>query len=140
YSASGSTALVAVLANPGANASGTPWSSTILGSAPILSVACSGGFALISLFHENLITKNGIVAYSFDGGPAIGDLWDELPPNFRSLFYPGSSSATKTFANQLALSRNFRIAFADFSGPTFVASFDVRGLSLELPRVMAGCP
>lgn len=141
YDVSGTIALAAVFANEGANASGTPWSATLLGSPPLLSVACStSGIVLVSLYHANLISASGAVAFSFDGGTAIGQIWDEVTPSFDLLVYPGTNAQAKSFVATLALARNFRIAFGDFRGPTYVASFDVRGLALELPRLMATCP
>lgn len=141
YEASGTLALAGRFANEGANASGTPWSATLLGSPPLLGIACStSGIVLVSLFHSNLISASGAVAFSFDGGAAIGQIWDEVSPSFNLLVYPGTNAQSKSFVATLALARNFRIAFGDFRGPTYVASFDVRGLALELPRLMATCP
>ncbi|MHB1328882.1 MAG: hypothetical protein ACYC2K_11840 [Gemmatimonadales bacterium] len=141
YDATSTLALAAVFANEGANAGGTPWSATLLGSPPLLGIACSNsGIVLVSLYHDNLISASGAVAFSFDGGAGIGQIWDENIPEFNMLVYSGTNTQAKTFVATLALSRNFRIAFNDFRGPTYVASFDVRGLALELPRLMATCP
>jgi adhesin/invasin len=142
YTNSGGFAIASRLAEEGsAGGTGLPWSATILRTAPELDVVCSSsGLVLLSLFDINLVTNSGAVAYSFDGGAAIGDLWEELSPDFDILFHPGPQSVTKAFISTLAASQTFRMAFQDFRGPTFVALFDVRGLSLELPRVMSTCP
>ncbi len=127
-------------AEPGSDAVGTPWSATILQKAPFLVVGCiTPGGADVFVFNSRLITKNGIVAYTFDGGSPLSDVWIEVSPNFDSLFHPGSSAANQGFAAALAVTKVFRFAFTDFRGSTFVATFDVRGLGLELNRVMAGC-
>ena len=136
--------LTSVFANEGSLfGSGASWAATLLQIAPLLGVACdvSSGSILLSVFNSNLITLNGIITYAFDSDPLVGAVWDELSPDFSILIHPGPQSTTRAFVAVMALSRTFTFTFRDFRGGVlFAPVFDVRGLALELPRILANCP
>jgi hypothetical protein len=122
---------------------GPSWANTLLGSAPLLSVACSAatGNVLLSVFHLNLITQSGLITFAFNNDVLQAANWDELSPDFDILFHPGPQSATRNFVVVMALSQAFTFTFRDFRGGVlFAPVFDVRGLALELPRVLTLCP
>jgi len=143
-SSSASIILTAVFANEGSLfGGGANWSATLLQTAPLLGIACgvTTGSILVSVFNSNLITLNGVVTFAFDNSPLQGAVWDELSPDFEILLHPGPQSATRAFVALMALSRTFTFTFRDFRGGVlFAPVFDVRGLALELPRILANCP
>lgn len=109
---------------------------------PVLTIVC-GGTAPFFLWVSvpNMITDNGIVAYSFDNGAPIGDVWDELSPNFDTLWKRGTSGVVRAFAQQVANARRFNFAFGEFNSVTRVANFRVTGLNERLPQLIAAyCP
>jgi uncharacterized protein YjdB len=89
----------------------------------------------------HIITDNGVVAMSFDGGTPVGDVWRELSPEFRTLWKPGSSSTVFTFAQRVASHRLFGFAFGEFNGTTKATFFRVTGMASVL-RAMVNtyCP
>jgi hypothetical protein len=96
---------------------------------------------LLSVFHLNLITQSGLITFAFNNDVLQAANWDELSPDFAILFHPGPQSATRNFVAIMALSQQFTFTFRDFRGGVlFAPVFDVRGLALELPRVLTLCP
>jgi uncharacterized protein YjdB len=109
---------------------------------PELVVACATNapfFLWVRTPH--IITDNGVVALSFDGGTPIGDVWQELSPEFRTLWKPGSSGTVFTFAQRVASHRLFGFAFGEFNGTTKATFFRVTGMASVL-RTMVNtyCP
>lgn len=139
----GSTLILAgtLATEPGfADGASRSWSTTRLGSAPILSVSCfNDGVVWVALFHSRLVTKSGAVAYSFDAGPGVGAIWQEASPSYNMLYQP-SNSISRALVSQMLVSKSMSIAFAEYGGATYVATFDTRGLSLVIGQVMARCP
>jgi hypothetical protein len=130
------------LADPGVTfGRGTPWSSTRLGSAPLLAVGCSQGSVVLVVLHRNLVTLDGNVVYSLDDAPRVGETWLERPPEFAILGHPGPASATAALVKRMAAAKTFNITFRHYEGgEVYAPNFTMAGLSLVLPQVMAGCP
>ncbi|MGE0441456.1 MAG: Ig domain-containing protein [Gemmatimonadales bacterium] len=109
---------------------------------PDLNVACTPtGFFFVWVSTQNFVTANGLVAYSFDGGSALTQTWDELSPNFRTLWHPGPTNVERrAFGALLALSRRFGFAFSEFLGSARATVFRVTGLGPRLAPLVAACP
>jgi uncharacterized protein YjdB len=109
---------------------------------PELVMSCGPGapfFLWVRTPH--MITANGVIAYTLDGGAAVAQVWNELPPNYTSLWKPGSSIVVRTFAQQVAAARRFNFAFGEFNSVSRVAQFRVTGLNDRLPGLQgAFCP
>jgi hypothetical protein len=130
------------LADPGVTfGRGTSWSTTRLGSAPLLAVGCSQGSVVLVVLHRNLVTLDGNVVYSLDDAPRVGEAWLERPPEYAILGHPGPASATAALVKRMASARTFNITFRHYEGgEVYAPNFTMAGLSLVLPQVMAGCP
>jgi uncharacterized protein YjdB len=88
----------------------------------------------------HMITQSGLVTYSLDGGTPTSRLWEELSPNYNTLWVPGASSTVKSFAQELAAARRFGLAFSEFNGTARAMTFRLTGLSERLPSLLALCP
>lgn len=108
---------------------------------PRLVFSCgTSGYFFAWVTFTNFITASGSVAMSFDGGSAFSQTWNELSPEFRTLWKPGSNLTVKTFALQVASSRQFGFAFSEYQGTAEAMIFRVTGLSARLAPIMAACP
>lgn len=108
---------------------------------PLLIASCDvSGFFFLWVRTPNALTSSGIVAYAFDAGTIVSDVWDELSPNFTTLWKRGSNTTIKAFAVQIAQARRFTLAFNEFNGPAHAADFRVTGFSSRLAPLLAQCP
>ncbi|MCC6242124.1 MAG: Ig-like domain-containing protein [Gemmatimonadaceae bacterium] len=105
----------------------------------IVSCGSTGAF-FVWVRTPHVITANGLVAMSFDGGAAFSETWDELSPNFTSLWKRGSNATVKLFALNVASARSFGFAFGEFQGTAKAMQFRVGGLSPRLTPLFALCP
>jgi hypothetical protein len=130
------------LANPGVTfGRGAPWTSTRLGSAPLLAIGCSQGNVVLVVLHRNLVTLDGNVIYALDEAPKVGETWLERPPDYAILGHPGPVAATSALVRKMAAAKTFNISFRHYEGgETYAPNFTMAGLSLVLPQVMADCP
>lgn len=134
YSASGSSFAVLSADVPVTNRFGTS-------DRPELIVSCgSTGYFFLWIRLPHIVTQNGAVAYSFDGAGPIGATWDELSPDYRSLWYRGSNANAKAFVAQIAASRQFGFAFGEFNGSTKVTQFRVTGMTGFVAPLYTLCP
>ncbi|MCA0374079.1 MAG: Ig-like domain-containing protein [Gemmatimonadetes bacterium] len=133
--ASGGTSFLTLAADVTAtNRSGTA-------NYPELVISCgSSGYFFVWIRTPHIITANGTVAYSLDGGTIVAETWDELSPNFNTLWKRGSNTSIKTFAVQLASARRFLLAFGEFLGASKLGDWRVSGLSDRLPPLISQCP
>jgi uncharacterized protein YjdB len=109
---------------------------------PQLVVSCtaSGNFFLW-VRTPHIITQNGVVAFSFDGGSSVVQTWGELSPDFNTLWKLGSNSTVKSFALDVSVARRFFFGFGEFtSNVTKVAQFRVTGLAIRLVPLFTQCP
>jgi hypothetical protein len=129
------------LADPGVTfGRGASWSSTRLGSPPLLAVGCSQGNVILVVLHRNLVTLDGNVIYAIDDGPRVGETWLERPPEYAILGHPGPAVATAALVRRMAAAKTFNISFRHYEdGETYAPNFTMSGLSLVLPQVMAEC-
>ena len=88
----------------------------------------------------HIVTQNGLIAYSFDGAPGIGATWQELSPDYRTLWHPGTNATVKTFSAQIAASRQFGSAFGDFAGSAEATLFRVTGMTGLVAPLYTMCP
>lgn len=111
-------------------------------SYPQLVFGCSNtGSYFVWVDVTNFITSNGLVSYSFDAGTITSTFWNELAPNYNTLWHPGASNtARKSFSLTVAAARSFGFAFTEFLGTAKAVIFRVTGLSPHLAPVMAACP
>lgn len=108
---------------------------------PQLVISCgTSGYFFVWVRVPSFITSSGAVAYSFDGATPVGQVWEELSPNFNTLWKPGSNGTIKAFALQIAASRQFGFAFTEFRGTAKATIFRVTGLSSRLSPIIAACP
>lgn len=108
---------------------------------PDLVMSCSAtGYFFVWVSLDNFITANGLVALSFDGGSPFSQMWDELSPNFNTLWKPGSNAAKKSFAVQIASARQFGFAFGEYLGSSKAMIFRVGGLLPRLTPLFTSCP
>lgn len=104
----------------------------------VMSCGTSGNF-FVWISTTGVVTQNGIVAMSFDGGTAFGQTWDELSPSYRTLWKPGSNGTVKAFAQQIAAARTFGFAFTEFQGTAKATIFRVSGLAQRLAPLTSQC-
>lgn len=130
------------LANPGVTfGRGAAWSSTRLGSAPLMAIGCAQGSVVLVVLHRNLVTLDGNVIYAIDDGPRVGETWLERPPDFAILGHPGPPTSTVALVRRMAAAKTFNITFRHYDGAeTYAPNFTMAGLSLVMPQVMADCP
>jgi len=108
---------------------------------PELVVSCgSSGYFFVWVRTPHIVTRNGLVAYSFDGAPPISATWDELSPDFRSLWLRGTNAAAKAFTVQIAASRQFGFAFGEFNGSAQATVFRVTGATGFVAPLYTLCP
>jgi uncharacterized protein YjdB len=108
---------------------------------PELVVSCgSSGYFFVWVRTPHIVTRNGLVAYSFDGAPPISATWDELSPDFRSLWLRGTNAAAKAFTVQIAASRQFGFAFGEFNGSAQATVFRVTGATGFVAPLFTLCP
>lgn len=106
-----------------------------------LVISCgSTGFFFVWVRTPHVITASGQVALSFDGGSPFSQTWDELSPNFTSLWKPGSNATIKAFAFDIERLSLFGFAFSEFLGSAKAVFFRVRGLGPLLTPIVAACP
>jgi hypothetical protein len=123
-----------------ADSKNVAWSTTRLGSPPLLALTCfDDGTMWLSLFHSRLVTRDGIVVYGFDRDAPVTNVWLENSPDFDMLRMT-SNTSVRALVPRFLVASEFSIAFAEYLGATYVATFDVRGLALVLPQLMAHCP
>ena len=104
----------------------------------VMSCGTSGNF-FVWISTTGVVTQNGIVAMSFDGGTAFVQTWDELSPSYRTLWKPGSNGTVKAFAQQIAAARTFGFAFTEFQGTAKATIFRVGGLAQRLAPLTSQC-
>ena len=109
---------------------------------PELAMTCSAsGNFFLWVRTPHIVTRSGIVAFSFDGGAAVAQTWDELSPEYRSLWVPGSNGAVRTFAAQVAASRQFAFAFGEYlSNASKATIFRVTGMGPRFAALATQCP
>jgi uncharacterized protein YjdB len=108
---------------------------------PILTAACSNtGTFFVWVTISHIVTANGIVAYSFDGGTPFAETWSELSPDFETLWKSGSNTVKKAFAMQIASASRFTFAFGEYQSVSRATTFRVSGLAGRLPTLIAQCP
>lgn len=109
---------------------------------PRLTIVCGGtGPFFLWITVPHMITANGLVVYSFDGGTPLSEVWEELSPNFDTLWKPGSSATVRAFAQRVAGASRFGIAWSEFNGSARATLFRVTGLSERLPTHLSTyCP
>lgn len=112
---------------------------------PTLVISCTtSGYFFLYVMIPNAVTANGIIAYSFDNGTPISATWQELSPDFDSLWHPGPSGTTKAFALLVGSVRLFGFGFGEYNfgglGIARATIFRVTGLSPRLTPILAGCP
>ncbi|MCO4099182.1 MAG: Ig domain-containing protein [Gemmatimonas sp.] len=95
-------------------------------------------FLWVSVPH--MVTANGLVAYGLDNGSLVSQFWNELSPNFSTLWTPGSSASVKSFAQTIASARRFILAFTEFNSVARAMTFRVTGLNEQLPSLLMRCP
>ncbi len=107
---------------------------------PRLIVSCGAtGYFFVWVRTNSFITQNGLVALSFDGATPFSQLWDELSPEFKTLWKPGTNGTIKLFAQQIAASRQFGFAFTEYLGSATAMIFRVTGLAPLLTPLLAQC-
>ena len=107
---------------------------------PQLIVSCgSTGYFFVWVRTDSFITQSGAVAMSFDGAPAFAQTWNELSPDFKTLWKPGTNGTIKLFAQQIAISSRFGFAFTEYLGTAKAMIFRVTGLAPLLPPLLAQC-
>jgi uncharacterized protein YjdB len=108
---------------------------------PELVVSCgSSGYFFVWVRTPHIVTRSGLVAYSFDGAPPISATWDELSPDFRSLWLRGTNAAAKAFTVQIAASRQVGFAFGEFNGSAQATVFRVTGATGFVAPLFTLCP
>lgn len=111
---------------------------------PSLVLSCSStGRLFLWVNFTSFVTHNGVVAYSFDGGTAMAESWDELAPSYSTLWYPYTNLSTRVFMNLVASSRTFGFAFSEFNSGSGIARamiFRVTGLASRLGPILGACP
>ncbi len=108
---------------------------------PELIASCgSSGYFFVWVRFPHIVTRNGLVAYSFDGAPGIAATWDELSPDYRSLWFRGTNAAAKSFTAQIAASRQFGFAFGEFNGSAQATLFRVTGATGFVAPLYTLCP
>lgn len=105
----------------------------------VFSCGTSGSF-FVWVNVPHVVTASGTVAILFDEGAAYSEVWNELSPNYNTLWKPGSNSVTKGFAVQIQNARIFGFAFGEFLGSTKAMLFRVSGLGSLLPPLFSACP
>jgi hypothetical protein len=106
---------------------------------PELTVGCTQNTLLIFVDTDLFVTRNGVVAYSFDGGPPQSQTWVESS-DFSTLIYPSlSNQTTLAFAGQIAASRSFAFAFTEFNSSAKAVLFRVTGLTSRLATMAPAC-
>jgi hypothetical protein len=88
----------------------------------------------------HMITQNGLVGFTLDNGSMINQFWNELAPNYNTLWAPGSSATVKTFAQLVATARRFAFAFTEYNSVARAMAFRVTGMSSRLSSLLAFCP
>lgn len=114
-------------------------SGTLDYSELVVSCGSTGSF-FVWVRTPHVITASGAVALSFDGGAVFSQTWDELSPNFNTLWKPGTNAAIKAFAVDIARYRQFGFAFSEFQGAAKAMIFRVGGLSPLLTPLLNACP
>ncbi len=108
---------------------------------PELVVFCDRGTGNMGLWVSttNFVTQNGLVAYSFDGAPAVSQFWTESS-DFSTLFKIATNLVIKSFALQIAGSRLFGFAFTEFQSSAKATVFRTTGMTPVLTPLIAACP
>jgi hypothetical protein len=107
---------------------------------PRLVVACSDGMFFLWVSMSNMVTANGLVAYSFDSASPISATWRELSPNYETLWHPGPYGLTKGFASLIAASRRFGFAFGEYQSGARATAFRTNGMSARVAPLFTQCP
>lgn len=108
---------------------------------PDLVFSCSStGNFFVWVSFDNFVTASGAVAMSFDGGSPFSQTWNELSPDYSTLWKPGSNAVKKSFALQIASASQFGFAFSEFLGTAKAMIFRVGGLSPRLTPLLNSCP
>jgi len=108
---------------------------------PELVISCGAtGYFFVWVRTPHVITANGVVALSFDNGSPFTQVWDELSPNFNTLWKPGPNATVKAFSLDIERARVFGFAFGEYQGQAKATQFRVGGLGSLLPPLLAACP
>ena len=109
------------------------------GAYPELVVGCSAGIFFVAVVAAHVTPAHGNVSYAFDNSAPVNDNW--IASEAGGFLFPGTTNAShKQFANAMASSGTFRIAFVEAQGGPQLATFRVSGLTQRLPAVTQGCP
>lgn len=131
---SGGTSFISLVADaPVSNRSG-------VSERPELVVACGTGSFFLWVRTPHIVTQNGVVAYGFDGGSPVSATWQELSPDYRTLWHPGTNATKKAFAALVASSRQFVFAFGEFQGAAKATTFRVTGMAPLVAPLYTLCP
>lgn len=107
---------------------------------PDLVIGCGSGTFIVYVGTQRFVTASGGVAYSFNGGTILSDVWLETS-DFHSLIYPGLTNLSqKSFAATIASSSTFGFAFNEFLAGAHATIFRVTGLSSLIGTVLSACP
>lgn len=106
---------------------------------PLLTVGCSLGVVDLHVLTQNVITKDGVVAYAFDGGAATIAMWTEIGPYYGEQ-HPGPNTAAKALAVSIAAANVFGFSFTEYSSVARSMTFRVTGLSALLAPILGACP
>jgi hypothetical protein len=113
---------------------------------PLLFVSCREGKLLVALDVEQVLDGNPgrlvRLRIRWDEQPPTDDLWI-VGDSYRTAFvyeHAESSHAEEDFIQDLLHSRKLRIEFPVFAAGRYVATFDVRGLNVHMPKLRCVFP
>lgn len=107
---------------------------------PQLIVSCSNtGYFFVWVRTPHIITASGLVTYSIDSGPIVTETWDELSPDFTTLWKRGTNAVKKFFATQIGNGRRFSFAFGEYLSDVRVTQWRVTALDERLPPLLSQC-
>ena len=107
---------------------------------PQLVVACGTSSFFLWVRTPHIVTQSGLVAYGFDGGSPVSATWQELSPDYRTLWHPGTNATKKAFTSLVASSRQFVFAFGEFQGTAKATTFRVTGMAPLASPLYTLCP
>jgi uncharacterized protein YjdB len=107
---------------------------------PRLIFGCSpSGFFAVWVQISHMITENGAVAYSIDDQPVRSEIWDELGPDYNTLWKRGTNAVKKFFATQIGEGRRFNFAFGEYLSATRTAQWRTTAGAERLPPLLQLC-
>jgi hypothetical protein len=133
----------------------SPWASTPLRGAPLLSVTCepappspsqepisddgSYGSVALRLAAPVGVTLDPTVTWTLDDRASVTERWD-VRSGGTALEYPWGQSNTKALIGWIAAAKKFTVQFTEATTKTtYRASFGGAGLRIEAPFVLAAC-